>query len=194
MTLQDAFGDFWRSAHTLRESLTLLRLTVCEDAPHRGRTMVVDELCAAAIDSSGRIEEVLEAITRVRPAGEEVPDPTAVAAALSACTGPLDAASVTLHDASRFDRLVDVERLAGSGGAWTAWAASTTNGLEEAGFALRRLERAHRACWRELAERNFSISVKATGIEHLELSGADALDAPFAGAGIPTRRTSGGRA
>ena len=174
MTLHDAFTDLWRSLHELREGATTLRLTTCEDVPPGGETMQVEDICATSIEVSGRIEEALDALSRAYD-GEDDLQPGAVSTALRSAGPALDAVQAELRQATAFERLDGLMRLARSRGpAWEQWARAAIAGLEDAGARASSAGHELRACWRELAERQPSVSVRATGIERLSVAPADA--------------------
>jgi hypothetical protein len=174
MTLSDAFSNLWRTLHELRESTMTLRLTACEDVPPGPETMQVEDICSTSIEVSGRVEEALEALSRAH-GGEDSPEPGAVASALATAGPALDAAQAALRHATAFERLDELMRLAERRSpAWQGWARAAIAGMEDADAGTARAARELRACWQELAERQPSVSVRATGIERLSFTPADA--------------------
>ena len=153
MTLEHSVHHLLVELQKLRECLDGVRITVQEDRPHQGDTVLVDVFGEALDDLVGRLDEALDSGAQGHTAVTHG-EPEGLIAALARCHdvhGQVShrfATEVVYHQ-----RMAELARLGRSrGGEWTAWAVSVAGGLDECHQPLHEAGLALLACWQSLAE------------------------------------------
>lgn len=125
-----AIAALWDHLHELRETLLALRLTVVEDPPSEGGTLVTDRLADEVEAACAELQAAVDMLDRLRAE----PEPELAPAALAGCHRHLQTATSLywLAFAPR-QRQRDLSRVVRVGGdQWKAWAQalwSTADGV-----------------------------------------------------------------
>jgi hypothetical protein len=168
MTLEAAFEDLCTHLRELHEGLIALRVTVVEDRPLEGDSVLVDVFADTAEELLGWLDEALTAADEGRQAAAYPVDVRRAQRALIA------AHERVIRIAEQFfSGLIPYERIAGlvqmgrqRGGEWRAWAKSVWTAAYSCQKPLCGLNQRLFRCWQEIVERvdGTSVSVQATGV------------------------------
>lgn len=145
-----------------------LRLTVSEDKPLKGESVLVDRLEDSILDAMGFLEECLKESGIALQAAGYPGDMDRVRRALITC-------QERFHHVERgfaselvsYERQRDLATLTERrGGAWLSWGKTVKHGLEECRSPMEAVSSALAGCWQEIAERVgvTSVSVRTTNI------------------------------
>jgi|tagenome__1003787_1003787.scaffolds.fasta_scaffold20444363_2 hypothetical protein len=192
MTLEaamEALEAAWRRA---RDATQALRLTVCEDAPTRDRTLVVEETGELATDLAALVETGRAAVADLLEEDEPPARDTIRHVVSFGHDRRLEADEVLarLTEPRRLFELADVTRR--RGGNWPGWLASVLAGLEDCRPALRGVDQAQADSWRGLAEMQH-VRFDAAEVGRLRVSHANGRDR-HPGEPILSEREPGGSA
>jgi len=168
MSLDAAFDSLHRELTQLQEAVAALHVTVIEDRPTGGATMLVDQLDTVIADLSGALDEATDRVVQAMRANQ--------------ANGPLDAvrsAALDVHKSlNRFTELyvgelathdriaqlleMGIER----GRGWREWSLVVKTAIERCARPMKTAADAMAQCWAEVAERlaRNSVSVQATNI------------------------------
>jgi hypothetical protein len=152
MTLAGSLEALCVASDSLADAFAAARLTICEDQPHAGSTLAVDELAETLIELDGETTQLRDHIHTV-VLGPAQPTRKQALELISLAQSALNDISDAIASwvGSR-ERRVELERVARRGGAqWTGWWTAALRGLAECEPPLRGLRNALFACWRELA-------------------------------------------
>jgi hypothetical protein len=181
MTLEAAFEDLCTHLQELHEGLIAMRVTIVEDKPLEGDSVLVDLFADTAEELLGWLEEALTAAHEGRQATMYPADVRRAQRAL------MTAHERVMRIAEQFfSSLVPYERIAGlaqmgrqRGGEWCAWAKSVRTAAYVCQKPLCGLNQSLFRCWQEIVERvdGMSVSVQATTVGvHIPASKNRAMD------------------
>jgi hypothetical protein len=183
MSLESSLDSLRRKLATLQESIADLQVTVTEDKPSRGGTLLVDQLDSVVTELSSTLEE---AETRSNDALQAARN----SSQLDQCRGALRAIHELVnrftaqysHDLAAHDpvsQLLEMGRERGR--EWREWSQEVKTAILRNTGPARETADALVECWSELAERlaRGSLSVQSTNIgqqitlreDQLELTG-----------------------
>jgi hypothetical protein len=168
MALERVFHDLRAALRRLGDALLGLRLTVREDKPLRGDTVLSDCYGDAADDLLGWLQEALQATAEGCPGGGQPLDFHRARRALTAChEGCQRLAQRFAAELVCYQRIADLRLLGRTRrGEWRAWAASVEEALDRCQQPLGEVNQTLFRCWQELAERagECAVSVQTTNI------------------------------
>ncbi len=168
MSLEATFTSLRRDLARLQEAVSALHVTVTEDKPARGATVLVDHLDNVVTDLSGLLEEAdaraAQAIQTNQPNGPLDQARAAVREIhelINRFTA-LYASELAAHD--RIAQLLEMGRERGR--EWREWSQVVKTAIERCAAPMKAAVDAILECWSELAERlaRNSVSVQATNI------------------------------
>jgi hypothetical protein len=183
MSLEAALESLRRSLGGLQESLSALQVTIAEDKPTHGGSVLVDQLDNLVTEMFGTMEEAdscaAEALQASKPNGPL--DPTQWALrdvhALINRFATIYAGELAGHD--QIAQLLEMGRERGR--EWREWSHVVKTAIERCAAPMKTVADALIECWSELAERlaRNSVSVQTTNIgqqitlreDQLELAG-----------------------
>jgi hypothetical protein len=183
MSLEAALESLRRTLAGLQQAVSALQVTIAEDKPARGATVLVDQLDNLATDLSGALEEAdaraAQALESSQPNGSLDLARTAlreVHELLNRFTA-LYLADLAAHDP--LAQLLEMGRERGR--EWREWSQVVKTGIERCARPMKSAADALADSWSELADRlaRNSVSVQATNIgqqitvreDQLELAG-----------------------
>jgi hypothetical protein len=167
MALEATFRELSSQLRKLHDMLLALRLTVVEDKPVKGEAALVDHLEDTILDLMGALDQSLTAARTAQKGVGHPLDLDRSHRALTTCQDRFHQIEQQYSaDLASFEKLRDLETLAGRGGEWRPWAASVKGGVEQCRQPLDGVSKALAMCWQEIAERvgMTSVSVQATNI------------------------------
>ena len=147
-------GELCTRLETLREALAGLRVTVVEDRPLAGESILAESLGELAEDLVGEAGEALGHAREALRAAGPPPDDGRLLAALAACQDRfLPLLDRFFSDLVRYESLAELDRLGRRrGGEWRAWAGTVHQGAEACRRPLHDACESLAAGWRELAD------------------------------------------
>jgi hypothetical protein len=183
MSLEATLESLRRALAGLQQAVSALQVTITEDKPARGATVLVDQLDNLATDLSGAVEEAdaraAQAFQSTQPNGSLDQTRTGlreVHQLLNRFTA-LYIGELAAHDF--LAQLLEMGRERGR--EWRQWSQVVKTGIERCARPLKTAADALADCWSELADRlaRNSVSVQATNIgqqitmreEQFELAG-----------------------
>lgn len=152
MTLPAALDTLAEQLWTLREALLSLRVTVVEDRPQRGETVLVEALGDAVEDLTGWLAESAATVDRTRRrvrhgnAAQIVP----LLAAVDSHLQQIEAALCQLHSYERLAPLLKMARQ--QGGEWMSWLHGVGEALKPTQPSAGDVRSALRRCWQAAIE------------------------------------------
>ncbi|HLK57994.1 MAG TPA: hypothetical protein VKU00_15610 [Chthonomonadaceae bacterium] len=168
MTLEATFQNARGQLQQLFDTLVGVRVTIIEDRPLMGDSVLVTRFGDAVEDALG---DLTQAIEQAMEGEEAVGYPTDLERARRALTTCHECfnrmARRVVMDMMAYERMGELARLARERrGEWAGWASSVRKALESCSQPLAHINEALFACWREVAERASmgSVSVQATNI------------------------------
>jgi hypothetical protein len=164
MALEAAFRDLFRELRKLYDTLVAVRLTVVEDKPAKGETVLVDQLEDTVLDLMGSLNEALKAARAAQKGAGNSGDLNGVRRALTICQERFHRIERQFAaDLVSYEKLKDLASLGSERrGAWLSWANCVKEGIEQCRQPLDAISKALAACWQEIAERVGMTSVSVT--------------------------------
>jgi hypothetical protein len=160
VALEATFGELYNQFKRLQDNLLALRLTVAEDKPLRGETVLVDRLEDSITDTMGLLDDCLHTSRSAQKAVGR-PDLNRARRALNKCQEQFHCAGCKFREELvSYEKLRDLATLGGKrGGEWASWAGSVKHGLEQCREPLEGASKALAGCWQELAEHSGKTSI-----------------------------------
>lgn len=195
MTAQATMLQLEQAATALSGTLDAAKVTICEDAPTRGRTIVVDELGEAMIELSSDAAHLLAQARPVTEAGTGA-SREQIWLVVAEMQAEFDAISDCIaHRVTAYRVLSEIERFSRRGGLeWRAWWATSEQAIADCESSARTVRDALHACWYELAATGgvtvdhatvgrVSVGVRASAGEPSQVSSVAAHEMRSAGIG-----------
>lgn len=168
MALEAALSNLCRTLRALRGSLYELMYTVTEDAPKRGRVILVDQLGEQVAELHGLSIECLEAAEGAERAAGQPSDLNQMRRFLVRSQTQFQQLSQTLvWQLFSYEQVVELMELGHRRkGEWSGWVQGIRSGLEKCRLPFQEAEATYTQCWQEIAERLVTgpISLQTTNI------------------------------
>jgi hypothetical protein len=186
MALEAAFQELWGRLQHLEECLAFVQVTVVEDTPARGDTVLVDQFSNATLDIRGLLAEAIAAAVEATQAVGHPLDVDRARRALAKCQERFHrVARRFAADLVSYERIADLTSLGlERRGGWRDWSHGVKVAIEACRRPLDEAADALFQCWQEIGERvgMTSVSVRTTNVGQ-QFSGAAAGE--LAREGIP---------
>jgi hypothetical protein len=168
MALELAFESLQRALTELQEAVSALHVTITEDRPSRGVTMLVDQVECTVTDLIGTLEEIHARTGDAIRDNESGGSQDRARRALCDVHGLLNRVTAQymteLATHGQVERLLEMGRERGR--EWRAWSEEVRTAIGRCTTPMIAVANALMACWTEQADRMLrgSVSVQATSI------------------------------
>lgn len=168
MSLESAFESLSHALTRLSETVSALHVTIAEDKPTRGATLLVDQLDNLVTDLLGTLEEahvhMAEALQNSKSSAQldKVQRALFEIHSLINCLTAQYIGEIGAHDT--IAKLLEMGRERGR--EWREWSLEVKTAVERCGTPVMTISGALLECWNELAQRmeHGSVSMQATNI------------------------------
>jgi hypothetical protein len=168
MALAAAFQELRVRLQQLEECLAAVQVTVVEDTPARGETVLVDQFGNAIRDIRGLLAEAIAAAGEATQAVAYPPDVDRARRTLASCQERFHrVARRFATDLISYERIADLTCLGlERRGEWRAWSRGVKDAIEGCRDPLDQAADALFECWQEIGERvgMTSVSVQTTNV------------------------------
>jgi hypothetical protein len=152
MSVGETFGDLGLGLKRLQDVVDALHMTIAEDRPAGGDSMVVDAIESETLDLLGLIQEARDGVSDAEKGLRSAPDLDATRRALVLCQKRVQTIERRYADMVSFDGVQRLLGLGGRGREWAAWANATKRAIEDCRSPMREVSEALGVCWQELTE------------------------------------------
>jgi len=152
MGVEETFVGLGLGLTRLQEAVDALRVTIVEDRPVDGNSVVVDAIGDETEELLGHIQEARSGVEEAVKGLRSAPDLDATRRALVLCQKQVQTIERRYADMVSFD---GVQRLLGvgkRGREWAAWANAAKRAIEDCRSPMREGSEALAVCWQELTE------------------------------------------
>jgi len=168
MSLETAFESLCRSLADLQESVSALQVTIIEDKPVRGATVLVDQLENLVTDMSGTLEEADARASEALQTAKSNGPLNLIQSALRDVHRSINRFSATYtSEVATHDQLAQLLEMGlERGREWHEWSQVVKKAIERCVVPMKTAADALVECWSELVGRlaQNSVSVQATNI------------------------------
>lgn len=168
MALAVAFQELRVRLQQLEECLGALQVTVVEDTPARGETVLVDQFGNTTLDIRGLLAEAIAASGEATQAVVYPLDVDSARRGLARCQERFHLVSRRFAaDLVCYERIADLTSLGlERRGEWRAWSRAVKDAIEGCRYPLDQVADALFQCWQEIGERvgMSSVLVRTTNV------------------------------
>ena len=152
MAVEETFVGLGLRLIRLQETVHALRLTIVEDRPVDGDSVIVDAIGDEAEELLGHIQEARSGVEAAVKGLRSAPDLDATRRALVLCQKQMQTIERRYADMVSFDGVQRLLGLRARGAEWAAWASAAKRALEDCRSPMSDVSEALAVCWQELTE------------------------------------------